>query len=52
MCDNMKIFNLKCEDDENIYDIRIEALNIDKAVELSKEYLNKYNLYPIGIWEV
>ena len=48
----MKVFNLKCEDRENIYNIRIEALNIDKAVELSKEYLNKYKLYPLGIWEV
>lgn len=48
----MKLFNLKCEDAENIYNIRIMALNIDKAIELAIEYLNKYNLYPLGIWEV
>ena len=48
----MKVFNLKCEDKENIYDIRIEALDIDIAVDLAKEYLNKYKLYALAIWEV
>lgn len=48
----MKLFNLKCEDKNNIYNIIITAVDIDRAVEISKEYLNKYKLYPIGIWEV
>ena len=48
----MKVFNLKCEDKENIYDIRIQALNIDKAIELAINYLNENQLYPLGIWEV
>lgn len=48
----MKVFNLKCEDKENIYNVTIIALDINEAVDLAKNYLNKYNLYPIGIWEV
>ena len=48
----MKLFNLKCEDAENIYEVTIEAINIDKAIELAINYLNENQLYPLGIWEV
>ena len=48
----MKVFNLKCESEDHIYNVSIEAENIDKAIELAKEYLNEYNLSPMAIWEV
>ena len=47
-----KLFNLKCEDRHNIYNITIEAENIDKAIDLAKEYLAENNLEPLSIWEV
>ena len=45
------MYNLQCEDKENIYDVTFVALDIDEAYELAKDYLNKYSLYPIGMWE-
>lgn len=48
----LKLFNLKCEDKDNIYNIIITATDIDRAVELSKKYLKEFKATPIGIWEL
>lgn len=48
----LKLYNLKCEDIDNIYNVTIYAKDIDQANELSKGYLKKLNAYPIAIWEV
>ena len=48
----MNLYNLKAGNEEHIFNITIEAQNIDIATQLARDYLEENNLEPISIWEV